>query len=56
LIVIKNRIFIGTNSYPYRYIFYTFPSFNNNIITYLLPLLALNRIRVNSLDLLYALI
>ncbi|OCK93215.1 uncharacterized protein K441DRAFT_567059, partial [Cenococcum geophilum 1.58] len=55
LIVIKNGIFIGANSYPYRYISRTNSSFNNNIITYLLPLLALRRIRVNSLDLLYAL-
>ncbi|OCK96109.1 uncharacterized protein K441DRAFT_553864, partial [Cenococcum geophilum 1.58] len=55
-IVIKNGIFIGTNGYPYRYISRTIPGFNNNIITYFLLLLALNRIRVDSLDLLYALI
>ena len=54
--VIKNGIFIGANSYPYRYISRTDPSFNNNIITYLLPPLVLGRIRVDSLDLLYALI
>ncbi|XTI95668.1 hypothetical protein V2W45_1255385, partial [Cenococcum geophilum] len=55
-IVIKNGIFIGTNGYPYKYISRTVPGFNNNIITYLLPPLALNRIRVDSLDLLYTLI
>ena len=51
--VIKNGVFIGANSYPYRYISQTDPSFNNNIITYLLPPLALGRTRVDGLDLPY---
>ncbi|XTI83531.1 hypothetical protein V2W45_1228609, partial [Cenococcum geophilum] len=54
-IVLKASV-IGTNSYPYRYVSRTISGFNNNIITYLLLLLALNRIKVDGLDLLYTLI
>ena len=54
--VISNGVFIGSNRYPYGYVLCSDPGFDNNIITYFLPLLALERIRVNSLDLLYTLI
>ena len=54
--VISNRVFTGSNRYPYKYISRSNPGFDNNIITYLLPLLVSERIRVNDLDFLYTLI
>ena len=54
LIVIFNGVFTGSNRYPYRYISCSDLGFDNNIITYLLPPLALERTRVDSLDLLCA--
>ncbi|OCK98131.1 uncharacterized protein K441DRAFT_545017, partial [Cenococcum geophilum 1.58] len=56
LTVVSNGVFIGSNGYPRGYVFRSDLGFNDNIITYLLPPLASERIRVNSLDLLYALI
>lgn len=54
LIIIKNGIFIGSNSYPRGYISRSESGFNNNMMTYLLPLLALERIKVNNLNFLCA--
>ena len=54
--VVSNGVFIGSNGYPRGYVSRSDPGFDDNIITYLLPPLALERIRVNGLDLLYALI
>ena len=54
LIVISNGVFTGSNGYLCGYVSCSDPGFDNNIITYLLLPLALERTRVNSLDLLYA--
>lgn len=52
--VIFNRVFIGSNGYPCGYVLRSDLGFNNNIMTYFLPPLALERTRVNNLDFLYA--
>jgi len=56
LTVISDRSFIGSNGYSHRYVSCSDFSFDNNIISYLLPPLALEKIKVNGLDLLYTLI
>ena len=54
LTVIENGIFAGPNGYPRGYVSRTDPGFSNNIMTYLLPPLASNRMRVDGSDLLCA--
>ena len=56
LTVVSNGVFTGSNGYPRGYVSHSDPGFDDNIITYLLPPLALERTRVNGLDLLCALI
>jgi hypothetical protein len=55
LIVIENGIFTRGNGYPCGYVSRLQPGFSNDVMTYLLPSLALGRTGVDSLDLLYAL-
>ncbi|OCK75883.1 hypothetical protein K432DRAFT_307574 [Lepidopterella palustris CBS 459.81] len=54
LTVIENGIFAGANGYPRGYVSRTDPGFNDDMMTYLLPPVASNRIRVDGLDLLCA--
>ncbi|OCK91220.1 uncharacterized protein K441DRAFT_575446, partial [Cenococcum geophilum 1.58] len=56
LTVVSNGVFTGNNRYPRGYVSCSDPGFDDNIMTYLLLPLALERTRVNSLDFLYTLI
>jgi hypothetical protein len=55
LTAIENGVFAGNNGYSRGYVCRTRPGFNDNMMTYLLPLSDSNRTRVNDSDILCAL-